>query len=182
MLASRDTWYLVHSRPRQEEIAAENLARQGYRVYLPRLRLPRRRRDRWLDEVEPLFPRYLFAGLKLGDQEFRPMYSTRGVSRVVRFGLHYAAVPPALIDALEAQAGEDGTHAFRAPGLKAGDRVRILAGPFRDVEAVFECERGEDRVRVLLMVLGAEARVTLGASLVVPAVEGFAASEGGRSS
>ena len=181
MQASRHTWYLVHSRPRQEEIAAENLARQGYRVYLPRLRLPRRRRDRWLDEVEPLFPRYLFAGLTLGDQEFRPMHSTRGVSRVVRFGMQYAAVPPALIDALEAHAAADGTHAFRAPGLKAGDHVRILAGPFREVEAVFECERGGDRVRVLLQVLGAEARVTLDAAFVVPAVDGWASSEGGRS-
>ena len=176
MDASAHTWYLVHSRPRLETIAAENLARQGYQVYLPRLRLPRRRRERWRDEVEPLFPRYLFVGVNIGDQEFRPMHSTRGVSRIVRFGLRYASVPHALIEALEAQVGLDGLHEFRAPKLASGDRVRILAGPFRDVEAVFECERGEDRVRVLLEVLGAEARVTLNASLIVPAVEGYPSS------
>ena len=86
-------WYLVHTRPRQEEIAREHLARQGYGVYLPRLQLPRRRRGRWLDVVEPLFPRYLFAGARRDEQSVHPIRSTRGVSALVRGGESYAPVP-----------------------------------------------------------------------------------------
>ena len=30
-------WYLVHTKPRQEGLALENLERQGYECYLPTL-------------------------------------------------------------------------------------------------------------------------------------------------
>ncbi|MCI0507213.1 MAG: transcription/translation regulatory transformer protein RfaH, partial [Gammaproteobacteria bacterium] len=30
-------WYTVHTKPRQEAIAEENLLRQGFTVYLPRM-------------------------------------------------------------------------------------------------------------------------------------------------
>lgn len=46
-------WYAVCCKPRHEE----NLLRQGYRVYLPRIRNAHHRRGQWLDKVEPLFPR-----------------------------------------------------------------------------------------------------------------------------
>ena len=72
-------WYLVHTRPRQEEVAREHLERQGYGVYLPRLQLPRRRRGHWHDVIEPLFPRYLFAGARRNEQSLHPIRSTRGV-------------------------------------------------------------------------------------------------------
>ena len=28
-------WYLIHTKPRQESVALENLERQGYQCYLP---------------------------------------------------------------------------------------------------------------------------------------------------
>ena len=50
-------WYAVHARPRQEAVAELNLKRQGYRTYLPRILLRKRRRGKWARVVEPLFPR-----------------------------------------------------------------------------------------------------------------------------
>ena len=59
------TWCAAFTKPRQEEVASENLTRQGFRTYLPRLKQPKRRRDRWIEVIEPLFPRYLFVELDL---------------------------------------------------------------------------------------------------------------------
>ena len=57
------SWYLVYTKPRQEEVALTNLTRQGYGVYLPRLRQLRKRSGKQVPVVEPLFPRYLFIHL-----------------------------------------------------------------------------------------------------------------------
>jgi transcriptional antiterminator RfaH len=39
--------------------------------------------------------------------------------------------------------------------FKPGDRVRVLSGPFRDYEGVFDMRlRGTDRVRILLEMVG----------------------------
>lgn len=32
-------WYVVHTKVRQEQTACENLARQGYAVYMPRIKI-----------------------------------------------------------------------------------------------------------------------------------------------
>jgi transcriptional antiterminator RfaH len=166
-----EQWYLLHSKPRQEDLAAEHLLRQGYRVCCPKLRLPKMRRDRWELAVEPLFPRYLFAAVRVGEQALQPLHATRGVSRVVRFGDTYARVQSTLIERLERTADGLGVHEFRSSPFEPGKRVRVFAGPFRDFEGVFERAEGHDRVHLLLDILGGEARVTLAASLVVPVIE-----------
>jgi transcriptional antiterminator RfaH len=165
------TWFVVHTKPRQESVAQEQLERQGYPVYFPRLSLPRLRRSRWSDVVEPLFPRYLFVRVEVGEQALTPIRSTRGVCSVLRFGDRYAEVPPSLVASLRARANEAGLHVLSDLGLRRGDRLHIIAGPFEGFEAVFESQIGADRVRVLLEVLGAAASVTLPKACMVPALK-----------
>jgi transcriptional antiterminator RfaH len=162
------TWFVLHTKPRQEAVAQAQLERQGYPVYYPRLCLPRLRRSRWSDVIEPLFPRYLFVGLEVGEQAMAPVRSTRGVSAVLRFGDRYAEVPAALIEALRDRADESGLHVLADSGFRKGDRLHIIAGPFEGFDAVFECERGADRARVLLEFLGASTAVTLPKGFIVP--------------
>ena len=78
-------WYAIHTKPRQEDLAAEHLRRQEFEVYLPRIKQPRRYRGRWRDAIEPLFPRYLFIRLELGSENVAPIRSTRGVTKLVSF-------------------------------------------------------------------------------------------------
>jgi len=162
-----NTWFVVHSKPRQELMAQGQLERQGYSAYLPRLL----RRGRWTDVVEPLFPRYLFVAVDVGQQSFGPIRSTRGVCSVLRFGQHYRPVPPALLAALRKREGDDGLHVLESAGMLPGDRVRIVAGPFEGLEAVFQSEQGADRVRVLLELIGTTAGATLPSGFVVPVVD-----------
>ena len=37
-----EAWYLIYTKPRRERAALENLERQGYQAYLPRVRVRRR--------------------------------------------------------------------------------------------------------------------------------------------
>ncbi len=165
---TRVQWFLLYSQPRKEVLASEHLTRQGYHICVPKLRLPKLRRAHWQQVVEPLFPRYLFVAVQEGIQAFQPLHSTRGISRVVRFGQDYARVSPALIAAMQHGGDAEGVHEFRETPFEAGERVRVMAGPFKDLEGVFERASGQERVHVLLDVLGAANRVTLEAGLIVP--------------
>jgi hypothetical protein len=44
----------------------------------------------------------------------------------------------------------------------------VVGGVFRDLEGVFERDDGEDRVVILLQLLGASTRVRLRSGFVVP--------------
>jgi hypothetical protein len=52
--------YLVHAKPRQEDVALNNLERQGYTCYLPQMRIERVQRRKVETATESMFPRYLF--------------------------------------------------------------------------------------------------------------------------
>lgn len=152
-------WYLVHSKPKQEKIALENLERQGYTCYLPMLAVEKLRRGAVTVAEEPLFPRYLFIRLgRDGDaKSWSPIRSTRGVSRLVMFGVQPARVDAMFVDLLRTReaAQVDKVHAL----FPAGARVQIMAGAFVGIEGVFEIMDGERRAMVLIEFLSKPVRV-----------------------
>ena len=150
-------WYLVYSKPRQERIALDNLARQNYQAFLPLVRLRRKRQGCYAWVTEAMFPRYLFIKLSDETDDWGPIRSTIGVAGLVRFGGRPAKVPEDLVSALAANEG--GVWQLPSPNLKAGDRVRICEGPMTGYEGIFQSRRGKDRVTLLLDVVSRAARV-----------------------
>ena len=151
-------WYAVATKARDEAIAKANLERQDYQVFLPVISLKKRRRGRWVPVTEPLFPGYLFVSLVLGADDPAPIRSTVGCVWLVRFGQTHTSVSSSLIAAL--QGASDGAVDAPLP-FNQGDKVRLIAGPFAGVEAVFCMPRGEDRAQVLLELLGKVQRLTV---------------------
>ena len=151
-------WYAVATKARDEAIAKANLERQDYRVFLPTINLKKRRRGRWVPVTEPLFPGYLFVSLVLGADDPAPIRSTVGCIGLVRFGQTYTPLPSSLIAALQC-ASEDALDT--AVPFNRGEKVRVIAGPFAGLEAVFDMPRGEDRAQVLLELLGKVQRLTI---------------------
>ncbi|MGH8550041.1 MAG: transcription/translation regulatory transformer protein RfaH [Methylococcales bacterium] len=148
-------WYVVYTKPRQEAVAEENLERQSYDVYLPRIAQSRRHRGRWRRCIEPLFPRYLFVRLGIGCNHTSPIRYTTGVSNLVRFGDELGVVDDQIVESLRRRAdGATGLHLPKDPVFTKGDRVVMDAGPFAGVEAIFQAETGSERVVILLNLLG----------------------------
>ena len=153
-------WYAVCCKPRQEAVAEENLLHQHFHVYLPRIRIRRRRRGQWTDAVEVLFPRYLFIRIDPLRGNMAPVRSTRGVVGLVRFGGQPAVVPDEVIDALlRCEDPVSGLHQENHTPFRAGDRITLVDGPFAGMEAVFAEQDGEKRVIVLLELLGKTNKV-----------------------
>ena len=153
-------WFAVCCKPRQEAVAEENLLRQGFHVYLPRIRVRRRRRGQWIDAVEVLFPRYIFIRLDPQRRSTATVRSTRGVVGLVRFGGQPAVVPDSVMDALLRRADStSGLHQDDRPLFSAGEPVKLSEGPLAGMEGVFNKMDGDKRVIVLLELLGKANKV-----------------------
>lgn len=169
MQAAQKAWYLVYTKSRQEALAQENLVRQGYAVYLPLVRLMRKRQGRQVATIEPLFPRYLFIHLNTQSDNWGPIRSTFGVASLVRFGSEPAKVPDAFVSHLKAEEGHEGLHEWAEPKVTVGDRMRVTEGPLKGYEGILLAQSGQDRVMLLLDMLGKEVRTHLSPYKIEPA-------------
>jgi transcriptional antiterminator RfaH len=163
-------WYVVQTQVNGEAKAAQNLLRQGFEIYLPRY-LKLRRHARKVDVIaRPLFPRYMFVAIDVATQRWRAVQSTQGVSHLVCNGEEPAAVPNGVLGALRAREDERGFVRMDAkPAFAPGDKVRVLAGAFRDNAGLFDGMGDHDRVAILLDMLGRKVRVYLDVDLVAAA-------------
>lgn len=146
--SSSRQWYALRAKPRRETAAAGLLERAGVEVYVPQVKVQKRRYTP--PTVEPLFPGYLFGRLDSTAGEIRLARYTPGILHVLGYGEEPWPVPDALIDTLQARlAARNGQ--LVGPDYKPGERVLITRGPFHDVEAVFDCRlSASGRVRVLI--------------------------------
>lgn len=149
----KDRWYVLHTKPRKEEVAWRQLLQRGFQATYPCLQVrpvnPRARRQR------PLFPGYVFVRVDLGAvgaATFQWMPHAHGL---VAFDDVPAPVPDALVTAIETRvAALNQASALSRERLRPGDHVVIQSGPFRDHEAIFVAGlSGHGRVRVLLNML-----------------------------
>ena len=152
-------WYLVHTKPKQEKCALENLGRQGYQCYLPTIPAEKLRQKTITIVDEPLFPRYLFIQLGKDDssKSWGPIRSTKGVSRLVTFGQEPAKVSDELINLLRFQ--ETSAHQDAAKLFTPGERVLLTEGPFAGIEGIYQIADGERRVMVLIELLSKPVRI-----------------------
>lgn len=157
-------WYLLQCKPRQDERAHLNLLQQNYVVFHPQLVSQRILRGRRQRVLESLFPGYLFIQLSR-DDNWAPLRSTRGVSRIVEFNHGPATVAEHVIEHLRARCSESSMSALDE-SLKPGEPLQIISGPLSPLEGVFQALHGTDRVMILLQFLNREQSVCLPLSVI----------------
>jgi len=154
-------WYLIYTKPKAEKVAYENLQRQEFHVYLPFVKLSKRRQRKYVEVVEPMFPRYLFIQLNCTSDNWSPIRSTLGVSSIVRFGAYPMQVPDSLIEGFEGNEDEHGFQQITSKEFKTGDRIQIIDGAMAGYEGIFERETSKERVTILLNIAGQHTRVSM---------------------
>lgn len=169
-MAETIRWYAVHTQPRAEQTAMRHLARQGFTPLLPEYKSRRRhaRRTEWVRK--PLFPRYLFIAMDVEQMRWRSVMSTVGVSHLVTNGNEPVAVPAWVIDGIRARMDDDGlVDVEPAIPFNSGDAVQVTSGPLSDQIGIFQCASDEDRVVLLLDLLGRQIKVRLPLDILTPA-------------
>ena len=157
-------WLTIHTHPHAERRAEAHLQRQGFTTYLPRILKARRHARREDTVIGPFFPRYLFVGVeKANNQRWHSINSTIGVSRLVTAGNEPCWVDAGIIQELKSRESADGfiNIAPAIAQLPPGAPVRVVSGAFEHCHGLFEAIRAEDRVAILLELLGRSVRVVV---------------------
>ena len=164
------TWYVVQTQVNGERKAVFHLERQGFTVYMPQY-LKRWRHARKSElRPAPLFPRYLFIAMDVAQARWRTIRSTIGVAALVCNGERPASVPDGVVEDIRAREDDSGLLPMRAASpFKKGDAVSIVEGGLAGARGFFECFQDQDRVVLLLEMLGRPMRVQLPATVVASA-------------
>ena len=152
-------WYLIKTKPRQEKIAIQKLENQGYEVFCPIAKINN------LPVV--LFPGYLFAQLNNKTQDWSPINSTKGVSHFVKFGLNFAKVPNSVIKIFKTNQHITTEKFINLNKFKPGDKVQISDGAFKNYMAIFKCYKSDERVILLMNLLGNDQSLSFKKELVI---------------
>jgi transcriptional antiterminator RfaH len=155
-----DAWFVVQLKPNCAAIAERNLSRQGFVLFSPFELLSVRRGQQFKQVEKPLFPGYVFVSLADGSTPWQSINATYGVSRLVSFSSVPTPMPSDLMASLMLSCDATGKLLPRRT-FKEGEAVRIAAGPFADFVAIVESMAPQQRVWLLLDVLGTSTRVAI---------------------
>lgn len=143
-------WYLIRTKPNRESNVHQRLSQAVPEVFMPMLRISRSRQAQ--GPMVPLFPQYIFSRLNLSTHYFHVRYMP-GVASLVSTGQVPLVVSEDVVDRIRSRCTNGVVTLFPKP-LRSGNHVRLIAGPFRGFEAIFERYlSGAGRVAILLKTL-----------------------------
>ena len=151
-------WYLIQFKPNSHRMAERNLHRQGFETFLPMQKITRRKASRFVSDLKPLFPGYMFVNVNSDLAPWRSINSTIGVSKLVSFEGKPKLLPIQLISGLMLRCDASGTL-LPPKSLSAGDSVEMLTGPFANFIATVDTIDPEQRIWVLMDFMGQKTRM-----------------------
>ncbi|MGU3418514.1 transcription termination/antitermination protein NusG [Methylobacterium sp. D54C] len=158
-VAEADTWFVAYTNPRREGAVEGTIRRRRFRSYVPVMTVTWRRRD----VLRPLFPRYVFVGLRPGLTLYG-LRDTPGLESLVRMAGTPVTVPGDVVSGLRdyqsagvfdftdarMAAAAAAARAKAALAFEPGRPVRVVDGPYRSFRGVVVRLLPEERVSVSL--------------------------------
>ena len=124
-------WYLIQIKPNRYKLAEEHLVRQGYNVFLPRMKKTSKKGVKFVNDLIPLFPGYLFLGSELENIPWKSINATRGVSKAITLDGQFRSIEFEIIKGIRSRCDQNGILKSMER-VKASDRARIESGPFAE--------------------------------------------------
>ena len=157
---SNDRWLVAMTQPHREAIAISNLERQTFRVYCPMVRKRIRHARRSMDVERPLFPGYVFVAFE-AEKRWQAIRSTVGLRSLVRCGDAPGYLDGAFVKALR-EREIDGIVVSPPSPFQPGQSVDITYGPFANLVSEIIAMRDNERVMILLQLMGREVKTMIG--------------------
>lgn len=147
-------WIVAMTKPNHEAIAVVNLNRQGFVNYVPRYSTKQAK----VNVIRPLFPRYIFIWI---DQLWSSILGTRGISRVLLGDNGPATIADSVIKELRSREYHGLVQLTAPPKFTPGEEVKAQEGPFTGHLMIYEGQSHNDRVKVLINLLGRAVRIEI---------------------
>jgi transcription elongation factor/antiterminator RfaH len=151
-------WYVLHTKSRFENVVHEGLLKKQIEVFLPKITVKSKRRDRKKMIRVPLFPGYVFVKTNLHPLHHLEVVKTAGAVRLIGSRNGPVPVPDETVDSLKILVSTD-LPVTTGNRLQKGDRVMVVSGPFAGVVGTFARYGGQGRIIVNVEALGQYAGV-----------------------
>ena len=152
------SWYVLHTKSRFENVVNDGLIKKSIEVFLPKIKVRSKRRDRKAMIQVPLFSGYLFVKTDLNPYEHVEIVKTVGAVRMIGNKDGPLAVSRESIESLQIMVAGN-NEVTTGKRLRKGDSVMVVDGPFAGVTGTFIRYRGNERVVVYIEALGQFASV-----------------------
>lgn len=157
--ASARFWGAVQTKANREDLAMLQLTRQGFECWFPRVTKTVRTGRKSSLKLKPLFPGYVFVEID-PSRRWAAIENTIGVLRLIKSGTVPAALPEGFVEELQTRTDRNGAVLFD-DALNKGDTVRLVSGAFDNwFGRVLELP-DNDRVTLLLKMVGRDVPLTV---------------------
>ena len=161
MSQEKSKWYAVHTRSRFEQKVHDGISGKSIEVFLPRVQVMSRRKDRRKKILIPLIPGYVFVRTDMNAEEHLNILKTVGVVRMVGFMGKPVPAKDEEISSLMILDGTDRTVQNRA-FMNKGDRVMIMEGPLKGLIGFYLGHKSQgDKVVVSVELLQRSLEVSI---------------------
>lgn len=154
----KPSWYVLHTRSRFENVVNEGLLKKSFEVFLPKITVKSRRKDRKVMLSVPLFPGYVFVKSSLRPNEHIEIVKTVGAVRLIGSKEGPVPVQAEKIESLQIMVASK-EPIMTGTQLKKGDEVIVLYGPLTGVKGHFITYRGQGKIIINIDTLGQHASV-----------------------
>jgi transcriptional antiterminator RfaH len=153
-------WFLIQFKRNSYRLAERNLKRQGFETFLPMQKITRRKATRFVSDLRPLFPSYMFVNLDVEAAPWRKINNTIGVKHLLSFDGKPKSLPLQLVSALMSRCDASG-KLLLPKTFNSGDSVKLLSGPFANYVATVERIDASQRVWILMQFMGQSTSIRL---------------------
>lgn len=153
-------WCIAQIKPNSYNSAIQNLERQGFETFLPKMEITQRQKNKFLVKNVYVFPGYMFVCFDPLIITWTKINSTYGVSKVLAFNKKPSEISSDLILELKNRY-EINSNPTQNEKLQKGDSIKFYTGPFADLIAKVESVDEKNRIWILLEAMGGYQRLKL---------------------
>ena len=163
-------WYVIHTYAGYENAVLRNLKQRIeslgmedkiFNVIVPVEKKIKIKGNKRVEEEEKIYPGYVLVDMIVTDDSWYVVRNTPRVTGFVGSGVYPVPIDKKEVETLFARMDAGGL-AKHAIDLSAGDIIKIVDGPFKDLEGkVSEVNEERGKVRVLVSMFGRETPVEL---------------------
>ena len=168
-MSENKNWYALYTKPKQELKASKEFLILGIEYYLPLVTRIKQWSDRKKKINEPLLKGYIF--VKVNEKERLLAMQQSPIVKTVNFSGVPAIVPDWEIENLRKMLSKQ-LEVKIEDNLKKGTKVKVLDGPFKDIEGfVYETPNNDKELAVIINALKRSIVVTLPPECVIKKID-----------
>ncbi|MBN2526798.1 MAG: hypothetical protein JXR76_10415 [Deltaproteobacteria bacterium] len=164
-------WYAANLQSNREHQAQQYMQGNNVVHFLPTYLCASCRKDREKTLVKPLFPGYIFVRIEIPGEQKTTVLKSPGVCGIVSFSGTAAPVDDEVIESLQILTGAASGDVRPHPLVRAGTRVRVIDGPFKNAVGVLcDSENHKKQLLVEVTFLGRAVAVPIDPKQVEPVI------------